>query len=306
MDKQPLISILMNCFNGAIFLKEALNSVLSQSYVNWELIFWDNQSNDNSLEIVSTYQDKRIKIFRSHQHTNLGEARKNAFQKVNGDYLAFLDVDDLWEKDKLKNQIKVFSDSEVGIVFTNAIYFSQKRKENLYSLNKKLEVNTNLLITNYPLSLNSIMIDIKKLRYLDYDFDENYNHICDFDLMVRLSSISKVKYLNKSLSAWRIHENNESFKRKELFTKEKKKWCEFHLRNNFLSDYKKEINELEILTIAQDRIYKYKLDFNDIKKLKIKNFSNFRNFSYALFCLIPIIPRIVYGLKEYLYKKKWK
>ena len=99
-------------------------------------------------------------------------------------------------------------------------------------------MNTNLLITNYPLSLNSIMVDISKLNALEYHFDENYNHICDFDLMIRLSTISKVKYLNKLLSAWRIHENNESFKRKELFNKEKTNWCAFHLRNNFLKTYK--------------------------------------------------------------------
>jgi len=306
MNKKPLISILMNCFNGEIFLNEAIESILKQSYHNWELIFWDNKSTDKSLEIASRYKDERIKIFKSKEHTNLGQARKNAFRKAEGDYLAFLDVDDLWEEEKLKSQIKLFDNKEVGIVFTNTVYFSKKRKENLYPLNKKFEVNTNLLITNYPLSLNSIMIDINKLKNLDYHFDENYNHICDFDLMVRLSSISKVKYLNKSLSAWRIHENNESFIRKGLFNKEKKKWCEFHLRNNFLKDYKKEINELMILITAQDRIFKYKLNFNDFKKFKIKYFSNFRNFSYALFCLIPLIPRIIYGLKEYLYKKKWK
>ena len=305
MNKSPLISILMNCFNGEIFLQEAIESVLKQSYKNWELIFWDNKSTDKSIEIASYYRDERIKIFKSKEHTNLGQARKNAFKKAKGDYLAFLDVDDLWEKEKLKSQIRIFDNKEVGIVFTNTIYFSKKRKENLYPSNKKFEVNTNLLITNYPLSLNSIMIDIKKVKNLDYHFDENYNHICDFDLMVRLSSISKVEYLNKSLSAWRIHENKESFKRKGLFNKEKKKWCDFHLRNNFLKDYKREINELRTLVSAQERIFKYKIDFNDIKKLKINNFSNLRNFYYALFCLIPLLPKIIYGLKEYLFRQKW-
>ena len=80
----------------------------------------------------------------------------------------------------------------------------------------------------------------------------------------------------------------------------------FLLASMLQKDYKKEINELKILIAAQDRIYKYKLDFNDFKKLKIKYFSNLRNFSYALFCLIPFLPKIVYGIKEYLYKKKWK
>ncbi len=295
----------MNCFNGEIFLRESIESVLKQSYKNWELIFWDNKSTDKSLQIASSYQDERIKIFKDKEHTNLGKARKNAFQKAKGNYLAFLDVDDLWEKEKLKSQIKIFDDKEVGISFTNTFYFSKKRKENLYSLKKKFKINTNLLITNYPLSLNSIMIDINKLKTLEYDFDDNYNHICDFDLMVRLSSISKVQYLDKSLSAWRIHDNNESFKRKELFNKEKKQWCEFHLRNNFLKDFKKEINELKILTTAEDRIYKYDFNFNDFKKLKIKYFSNFRNLFFAFLSFIPFFPKVAYLIKGYFYKKKW-
>ena len=306
MIKKPLVSILMNCFNGELYLREAIESILKQSYKNWELIFWDNKSIDNSIKIASSYKDKRIKIFESREHTNLGQARKNALRKTKGDYLAFLDVDDFWQKDKLKSQIRLFKKNEVGIVFTNCLYFSQKRKKNLYSLNKKFEVNTNLLITNYPLSLNSIMIDINKLKDLEYHFDKNYNHICDFDLMVRLSSISKVKYLNKSLSAWRIHENNESFKRKELFNKEKKQWCEFHLRNNFLTAYKKEIRELELLTIAENRILNYQFNFKDLLKLKITSFSNYRNFAFVFLSFIPVFPRIVFQFKEYLYKLKWK
>ncbi len=306
MIKKPIISILMNCFNGEIFLKDAIESILKQSFKDWELIFWDNKSTDKSIEIASSYGDERIKIFKSKEHTNLGQARKSAFQKAKGDYLAFLDVDDLWEKEKLKSQIRIFDNKEVGIVFTNTVYFSQKRKENLYSLNKNFEVNTNLLITNYPLSLNSIMIDINKLKNLEYHFDETYNHICDFDLMVRLSAITKVKYLKKSLSAWRIHENNESFIRKELFNKEKKQWCEFHLSKNYLTDYKKEIRELELLTIAENRILNYKFNFNDFKKLKITSFSNYRNFAFVFLSCIPVLPSIVFRLKEYLYKLKWK
>ena len=305
MIKKPLVSILMNCFNGERFLHESLKSIINQSYENWELIFWDNKSTDNSIQIVSSYKDERIKIYTSHEHTNLGKARKNAFKKAKGDYLAFLDVDDLWEKDKLKKQLKVFDDNGIGIAFTNTLYFSKKRKKVLYSPNKKLEVNTSLLITNYPLSLNSIMVDINKLKNLEYNFDENYNHICDFDLMIRLSTISKVKYLNKLLSAWRIHENNESFKRKELFNREKNNWCEFHLRNNFLNDYKKEIRELNLLTNAENRILKYYFKFNDFKKLRISNFSNLRNFAFVFLSFFPLFPKIVFFLKDYLYRKKW-
>ena len=304
--KQPKISILMNCYNGEQFLKEALDKVINQSYSNWELIFWDNKSNDKSLEIVKSYKDKRIRIFYSNQHTNLGKARKNAFEQTNGKYLAFLDVDDIWERDKLNHQIKEFeNDEKLGLSFTNSLYFSSKNKETLYKKESKFELNTKSLITDYCICLNSVMIDISKLKKLEYDFDSNYNHICDFDLIVRLSSISKVKYLNKVLSGWRIHGNNESFKRREIFNIEKEKWCDFHLKNTYLSLYKKEINELKILTLAEKRILKSKLSILIYKKIDLISVSGFRKKLFIVFSYIPVLPRIIYQIKSYLFKLKW-
>ena len=305
MTKKPLISILMNCFNGDKFLYESLTSVLNQTYENWELIFWDNKSTDSSREIISTIKDRRIKIFLSNKHTNLGQARNNAYQKVKGDYLAFLDVDDIWEANKLSNQIKVFEDKEVGISFTNVFYFSNKRKEILYKTKKDFTINTNSLITNYSLSLNSIMLDINKLNKLSYDFDPIYSNISDFDLIVRLSTISKVKYLNKVLSCWRIHGNNQSFKKKELFNEEQEIWCKYHLRNNYLTEYKSKIKELNNLILAKQRILKNSCKINNIKFANIKSTSNIRNKLFIIFSYIPFLPKFLYQIKDYLFKLKW-
>ena len=108
MDNVPLVSIVMNCFNGQIYLKTALDSVLAQTYQNWELIFWDNQSVDKSVEIFKSYKDKRFKFFSSSKHTILYESRNNAIQKANGDLIAFLDTDDYWLSEKLEKQVKLF------------------------------------------------------------------------------------------------------------------------------------------------------------------------------------------------------
>ena len=306
MYKDPLISILMNCFNGEIFLEQALESVIQQSYSNWELIFWDNKSSDRSLEIVKKYKDKRIKIFSSKEHTNLGKARSNALKNAKGDYLAFLDVDDIWYKEKLTNQIKLFNDSNnVGITFTNSIYFSSKRKKNLYESNKSFELNTRKLITNYCLSLQSIIIDLRKLKELNYDFDSQFSHISDFDLIVRLSTISSIKYLNQVLSGWRIHKNNESFKNKNLFNIEKLKWCNFHLKNIYLKNYQKEIKELMMLTDAERRIIENKVNLKEMAKFKINFFSNIKNKLFMVMSFIPIFPRIIYSIKDLIFKLRW-
>lgn len=305
MDNKPLISILMNCYNGEEFLKESLNSVISQSYKKWELIFWDNQSTDRSIEIASSFKDERIRIFRSQKHTNLGKARKDAFNNAIGDYLAFLDVDDIWKSNKLIFQIKEFSNKGIGISFTNSIYFSKKNKEILYKNKSFFNIDTKSLITNYPLCLNSIILDIKKLKTLDYIFDERYSNIADFDLIIRLSTISKIKYLDKVLSGWRIHGKNQSFKRKNLFNKEKEIWCNYHLENNYLENYSFQIKELKALIDAEKRILSNKFYLSNFKISEIRLSSNFKNRFFILISYIPIIPKILFMIKENLFKAKW-
>ena len=95
------VSIIMNCYNGEQFLAEAVQSVINQTYNNWELIFWDNASNDNSQNIIKNFNDKRIKYFFSKVNEPLGKARNNALKKTQGQFIAFLDCDDLWMPSKL-------------------------------------------------------------------------------------------------------------------------------------------------------------------------------------------------------------
>lgn len=82
MEQSPLISIIINCFNGERFLREAIDSVIAQTYSNWELIFWDNQSTDSTANIVRSYHDDRIRYFYAPEHTSLGEARNLALEKL--------------------------------------------------------------------------------------------------------------------------------------------------------------------------------------------------------------------------------
>ena len=79
----------MNCYNGETYLHESIKSVLSQTYKNWELIFWDNRSEDKSAEIFKSYKDKRFRYFYSNEHTSLYKARNLAIEKCRGDFIAF-------------------------------------------------------------------------------------------------------------------------------------------------------------------------------------------------------------------------
>mgnify|MGYP001462850897 CR=1 FL=1 len=108
VSKKPLISIIINCRNGSKFLKKCLQSVFSQSYKNWEIVFFDNNSTDDSLNIVKSFKDKRIRIFSNKKKLflKLYDARNVAIKKSLGKYITFIDVDDIWKKNKLEKQIK--------------------------------------------------------------------------------------------------------------------------------------------------------------------------------------------------------
>ena len=101
----PLVSIIINCYNGEEFLKETISSIYDQTYKNWEIIFWDNCSTDKSSKIAKSF-DKKVKYFYSKHNFSLGKARNLALNKVTGKYIAFIDCDDVWfDKNKLKNQV---------------------------------------------------------------------------------------------------------------------------------------------------------------------------------------------------------
>ncbi|NQV76308.1 MAG: glycosyltransferase family 2 protein, partial [Bacteroidetes bacterium] len=119
IKKSPLVSVIMNCHNGEKYLQEALESVLVQTYENWELIFWDNQSTDASSTIVNGYKHENFHYFYAPRHTVLYEARNYAIAKASGEFYAFLDVDDFWVKEKLEKQLEMFEDREVGLVYGN-------------------------------------------------------------------------------------------------------------------------------------------------------------------------------------------
>ena len=117
--KKPIVSIILNCYNGEKYLHKSLKSVKNQTYKNWELVFWDNKSTDNSKEIFKSFLKKNFRYFMSQKHTSLYEARNLAIQKAKGQFIAFIDSDDTWNKDKLTLQMKYFKDKEVAVVYGN-------------------------------------------------------------------------------------------------------------------------------------------------------------------------------------------
>tara|TARA_Y100000590_G_scaffold356080_1_gene410133 strand:+ start:578 stop:1504 length:927 start_codon:yes stop_codon:yes gene_type:complete len=257
LNSQPLVSIIMNCFNGEKYLNEALTSILNQNYNNWEVIFWDNQSNDSSAKIFNSYKDKRFKYFYAKKHTSLYQARNLAIEKSKGDFIAFLDTDDLWEKNKLELQISYFSNLEVGVVYSNFWMLKKDAsKKKLYS-KKSLPSGKiyNELINNYNVGILTTVIRKKLYLKLKKSFDERFSIIGDFDLFLRLSKICLFEGIQEPLAFYRLHGHNLSNINKEKEIEEFEIW----LIENKSNLSKNEVKKLQ-KNVDRRKFVNYKID----------------------------------------------
>ena len=227
-DNSLIVSIIMNCHNGESFLKQSIDSIINQSFKNWELIFFDNVSDDNSLEIVESFNDKRIKVFKSGKFINLYHARNEAIQKAKGKYICFLDTDDYWERNKIEEQVNFLENNRnFDMVYSN---FYTIKKDNT----KYIQNNYNLpegkivkdLLKKY--SIGILTACIKKKIFENILFDEKTNIIGDFDFFVKLSCDYNIGCIQKPLAFYRDHENNLSKKKLGVYINELKYW----IKNN--------------------------------------------------------------------------
>ena len=119
---RPLVSVVMPCYNAAQFIADSIESVIAQTYENWELIIVDDCSNDNSLQIILGYQlkDSRIKLICNEQPSGSpADPRNKGIEHSSGEYIAFLDSDDIWISDKIEVQLAKFQEGDYAIVYAN-------------------------------------------------------------------------------------------------------------------------------------------------------------------------------------------
>ena len=104
-NKDILVSVVMPVYNDGPFIEDTIVSVLNQTHSNFELIIVEDCSKDNSLEVIKSFEDNRIRLFQNVENKGAAFSRNFAIRHAKGEYIAFLDGDDLWEKDKLEKQL---------------------------------------------------------------------------------------------------------------------------------------------------------------------------------------------------------
>tara|TARA_B110000444_G_scaffold82836_1_gene78289 strand:- start:171 stop:974 length:804 start_codon:yes stop_codon:yes gene_type:complete len=251
---KPLVSIIMNCYNGEKFLSQSLKSIKLQTFRNWELIFWDNKSTDNSEKIIKNYSDKRIRLFKSKKFLNLYNARNLAIKKARGKYISFLDVDDLWKKDKLQKQVSFLKQNkDFKIVYSNFITLDEiKNKKYIYHKNSLPSgYITQQLLNNYQIGILTVMLERKLFN--NQKFNNNYNIIGDFDFFLKLSKNYKFGCIQEYLASYRLHSSNYSQKKLNDYIREIKNW---------ISQNQKRMNKLSFsITPVKQMLIKLKIKY---------------------------------------------
>tara|TARA_B100001142_G_scaffold141577_1_gene142804 strand:- start:4376 stop:5290 length:915 start_codon:yes stop_codon:yes gene_type:complete len=207
----PDFSIIVNCLNGEQFLKRSLDSIFNQTYRDWEVIFFDNNSSDSSAEIAKSYGPK-IKYFKSKETHSLGKARDMAVDLAKGKFIAYLDVDDLWQKTKLEIQRSLFNDS-IDFVYTNTLITDDDENSFTlfnYSQPARGQIFDDLLKNDF-IPTSSISIRRESLSKLEKRYDHNLTLECDRDFILRLSMIGKCDYTNECLTERFLHKTNTIF-----------------------------------------------------------------------------------------------
>ncbi|MFX0029486.1 MAG: glycosyltransferase family 2 protein [Candidatus Hermodarchaeota archaeon] len=196
-------------FNSGKYIKDAIESIINQTYHNWELIIVDDCSTDNSIDIINSYlHDARIKLIRLDRNHGVGFTKKTACENASNDILGILDADDKLEKNALEIlAIEYRNEPEYGFIYTNLWSCDSELKNcKLNTMDRSIPDKTSLF--------NPTITHFKTFRRKDYEktpgYDPNLKAAVDKDIIYKMEEISKFKYLPEPLYYYRQHENGIS------------------------------------------------------------------------------------------------
>jgi glycosyltransferase involved in cell wall biosynthesis len=318
-----LISIITPIYNGQEFLKETIETVLNQSYSNWELLLIDDGSTDNSKAICKTYTDKdnRIKYY---YKSNGGQAsaRNLGIKKAKGEWIALLDADDLWHNTKLEKQIEILDkNSEATLCFTNTLAFQNTINNELYNFDNKAfgllnkDFFLNVFVSSYVSNSSLVIKKNVIVKSGLYNESEIVRGSEDWELLLRLLyQKNRIVGVKEKLLYYRVHDGGIHLQNARMFIGKTKVYAQYkddkripkliklkQLRYTYreLANYLFEENrQLEIVDFLSELWQFDKYSFGTLKqKITFKMFS----IPFALKISNKLIYRVAYRLEKIRY-----
>ena len=250
MKNKPDVTIVLPNYNSSLFIEQTLNSILKQSYNNWKLVIVDDCSDNKTKAVLKKFfYHKKIKIYLLKKNRGAGYCRNFAIKNIRSKYIAFIDSDDLWKKNKLKNQINFMKKNNYDFTYTFYETFGKTKRSilppNQFTF-KKFIRNTSIGTSTMIISKNIA----NKIKFTNTKICEDYYYKCQI--------LKKIKYaycLNQSLTKYRIR--NDSLQSNSL-----RNFYWIWLINNKYNKFNFFENLTSLIFISLNSIKKYGLKKN--------------------------------------------
>jgi glycosyltransferase involved in cell wall biosynthesis len=208
----PLVSVLVNCYNGERFVRHALDSIFAQTYQNWEMIFWDNQSTDQSAAIVRAYADPRVRYFYAPKHTNLAPARRFAVQQARGEYVCFLDCDDIYLPDNLEKKIAWMQRTQAAAAFGGVIYIDEDGATHSRRMPRvRSGMILESLLKQFDADISTLIVSRRVMTRLGINFSNDIVGSTEYDLLMQLAATEPCVVIPEYLAKLRRHRGSLTY-----------------------------------------------------------------------------------------------
>jgi glycosyltransferase involved in cell wall biosynthesis len=203
-----MISVIIPTYNSARYLKEAIDSVLAQNIQSLEIIVVDDGSTDETEQAVASYAELKKIVYLKKNNGGPASARNFGIKNSTGEFIAFLDADDIWNPDKLAKQMTLFKDPRVGLVYSRRIFLPNNKldQERLYSGFVTKELINNNFITNSSVIIRRAIYN----QAGPFREEKRFIAIEDYNFWLRISTLCQFAYSDEGLVYYRTHGNQIS------------------------------------------------------------------------------------------------
>ena len=202
-----LVSIIMPSWNTGKFIAESIESVLAQTYKNWELLIVDDCSTDNTDEVIASFKDTRIKYFKNEKNSGAALTRNRAMREAQGEWIAFLDSDDLWAPNKLEKQLGFMNDNGYVFSYHDFVKIDEESKPlNVYVTGPNVVTKQGMYNYGYPGCL-TFMYSVKAMGLIQIKDIKKNN---DYAILLKLCKKADCYLLNENLAQYRIRKKSIS------------------------------------------------------------------------------------------------
>ncbi|MBQ2176395.1 MAG: glycosyltransferase family 2 protein [Prevotella sp.] len=228
MESQPLVSVIMPCYNMASYVSDSIKSVIAQTYPHWELLIVDDASSDETVNIIKSYAqaDSRIKFAIKKQNSGISDTRNQCIQMAQGQFLAFLDADDIWHPEKLEKQLSFMLAKNIGFTYSTYDWIDEDGKIMNKFINTIGNLDYKTYLRNTIIGCSTVMVnkaitgdvfvpkfrtsedtatwlDILRKGLMAYAIDES---LVSYRIRRKSASSNKIR---ASIDLWKVYRQHE-------------------------------------------------------------------------------------------------